>query len=73
MPKFSDITFTMTDILKGIALLCLIIPMWIDLKTDKVKMNSKLDFLEYQVNELKEICGILPKQTKIVSDERKDN
>lgn len=65
MTKFSDITFTMTDVIKGIALVALIVPMWIDLRTDRIKMNSKIDFLQYQVNELKQICGVLPKETKL--------
>lgn len=65
MAKFSDITFTMTDVIKGLAGLAVLISMWVDLKTDKIKMNSRVDMLQYQVNEMKQLCGILPKETKI--------
>lgn len=51
----------MTDIIKGFAGLIVLISMWVDLKSDRIKTNYKVDLLQYQVNELKQICGVLPK------------
>ena len=71
-PKFSDITFTMTDIIKGVGAIIIIGAMWADLKADKVKVKAELSFLQYQVNELKQICGILPK-TPHIEEETKQH
>ncbi len=68
MPKFSDITFTMTDVIKGIGFLALVGAMWADLKSDNTKTKSDISFLQYQVNELKQICGILPKPINLEDD-----
>lgn len=73
MPKFSDITFTMTDVIKGIGFLLLVGTMWADLKTDKIRTKADISFLQYQVNELKQICGILPKQTQLEDDKQTHN
>lgn len=71
MAKFSDITFTMTDVIKGIGFLALVGAMWADLKSDKIKTRADISFLQYQVNELKQICGILPKQINLEDDRNK--
>ena len=73
MPKFSDITFTMTDVVKGVGFLVLIGAMWADLKADRVKTKAELSFLQYQINELKQICGILPKKIQLEDDKRTHN
>lgn len=73
MPKFSDITFTMTDVIKGLGFIALVGSMWLDLKADKIKVNNKIDFLQYQVNELKQVCGILPKQLKLEDEQNNRN
>ena len=68
MPKFSDITFTTTDIIKGVTFFLIVGTMWADLKADKVKTKDDISFLQYQVNELKQICGILPKPINLEDD-----
>ena len=73
MSKFSDITFTMTDVIKGIGFLLLVGAMWADLKSDRIKTKSDITFLQYQVNELKQICGILPKQTQLEDEQNRRN
>jgi len=73
MAKFSDITFTMTDVIKGIGFLALVGAMWADLKSDKIKTRADISFLQYQVNELKQVCGILPKQIHLKDDRDKKN
>jgi hypothetical protein len=69
MPKFSDITFTTTDIIKGVTFFCIVGAMWADLKADKVKTKADISFLQYQVNELKQICGILPKPINLEDEQ----
>lgn len=69
MPKFSDITFTTTDIIKGVGFFLIVGTMWADLKADKVKTKADISFLQYQVNELKQICGILPKPINLEDEQ----
>ena len=71
MPKFSDISFSMTDVIKGITFFAIVGAMWADLKSDKVKTKADISFLQYQVNELKQICGILPKPITLEDEDRK--
>ena len=73
MPKFSDISFSMTDVIKGITFFAIVGAMWADLKADKMKTKSDISFLQYQVNELKQICGILPKQIQLEDDKQTHN
>lgn len=73
MPKFSDITFTMTDVIKGVGFLALVGAMWADLKSDNTKTKSDISFLQYQVNELKQICGILPKPINLEEENKPRN
>ena len=69
MAKFSDITFTSTDIIKGVTFFLIVGAMWADLKADKVKTKADISFLQYQVNELKQICGIMPKQIQLEDEQ----
>lgn len=71
MSKFSDISFSMTDVIKGIGFLALVGAMWADLKSDRVKTKADISFLQYQVNELKQICGLIPKQIRIEDESNK--
>jgi len=73
MSKFSDITFTTTDIIKGVTFFAIVGAMWADLKADKVKTKADISFLQYQVNELKQICGILPKPINLEDDKQTHN
>lgn len=63
----------MTDVIKGIGFLALVGAMWADLKSDKIKTKADISFLQYQVNELKQICGILPKQLQIEDEQNRRN
>lgn len=67
MTAFKDIRFTGADIVKLGGFVLTIGLMWSDLKTDQVKTKATQEFLQYQVNELKKVCGlaVLPKETKI--------
>ena len=73
MPKFSNITFTMTDVIKGVGFLALVGAMWADLKSDNTKTKADISFLQYQVNELKQICGILPKPINLEDEQTNRN
>jgi Ni,Fe-hydrogenase III component G len=67
--KFSDLKFTSADVVKLIGFLSVIGMMWADLKSSYVSMQKDVEFLQYQINEIKKetpkIAAILPKAIEL--------
>ena len=69
MLKISEITFTSSDIVKLVGFLLTIGLMWADLKSSYVAVKKDMEFLQYQLNELKnespKLTAVLPKNIEI--------
>jgi len=67
--KLSEITFTSSDIVKLAGFLLTIGLMWADLKSSYVSMQKDVEFLQYQINEIKKenpkIAAVLPKSIEL--------
>ena len=67
--KLSEITFTSSDIVKLVGFLLTIGLMWADLKSSYVAVKKDMEFLQYQLNELKsespKLTAVLPKNIEI--------
>ena len=67
--KLSEITFTSSDIVKLAGFLLTIGLMWADLKSSYVAVKKDMEFLQYQLNELKnespKLTAVLPKNIEI--------
>jgi hypothetical protein len=67
--KFSDLKFTSADMVKLVGFLGVIGMMWADLKSSYVSMQKDVEFLQYQINEIKKenpkIAAVLPKSIEL--------
>ena len=67
--KFSDLKFTSADVVKLVGFLGVIGMMWADLKSSYVAVKKDMEFLQYQLNELKsespKLTAVLPKNIEI--------
>lgn len=67
--KFSDLKFTSADVVKLIGFLSVIGMMWADLKSSYVSMKKDVEFLQYQINEVKKdnprLTAVLPKAIEL--------
>ena len=67
--RLSEITFTSSDIVKLVGFLLTIGLMWADLKSSYVAVKKDMEFLQYQLNELKsespKLTAVLPKHIEI--------
>ena len=67
--KLSEITFTSSDIVKLAGFLLTIGLMWADLKSSYVAVKKDMEFLQYQLNEIKnespKLTAVLPKNIEI--------
>ena len=67
--KLNEITFTSSDIVKLVGFLLTIGLMWADLKSSYVAVKKDMEFLQYQLNELKnespKLTAVLPKNIEI--------
>ena len=67
--KLSEITFTSSDIVKLVGFLLTIGLMWADLKSSYVAVKKDMEFLQYQLNEIKnespKLTAVLPKNIEI--------
>ena len=67
--RLSEITFTSSDIVKLVGFLLTIGLMWADLKSSYVAVKKDMEFLQYQLNELKsespKLTAVLPKNIEI--------
>lgn len=68
MTDFKEIRFTGADVIKLIGFLFVTVSMWIDLKTDQIKVKSKNEIIEYKIAEIQNRLGILPKEIKFEED-----
>lgn len=70
--KLSEITFTSSDIVKLVGFLLTIGLMWADLKSSYVAVKKDMEFLQYQLNEIKnespKLTAVLPKNIEIQSE-----
>jgi hypothetical protein len=67
--KFSDLKFTSADVVKLVGFLGVIGMMWADLKSSYVSMQKDVEFLQYQINEIKndshKLTAVLPKAIEL--------
>lgn len=68
--KLDDLKFTSKDIVQGVSLVIFLGSMWYDLKTQQLNQAKDIEFMQYQINELKnnrpfKQVAILPRTIEI--------
>jgi len=72
--ELSKIKFDGKDFVKAVGFIGFVGSMWFDLKSEQIKAHEKIEFLQYQINQInnkkdKQLVAILPKELKLEDKE----
>lgn len=73
--KLDDLKFTSKDVVQGVSLVVFLGSMWYDLKTQQLNQKRDIEFMQYQINELKNTrpfkqMAIIPRAVQLEKEER---